>query len=62
MQVLMAGFGLDINIKNVALSSSVQIPVDEPKSINSTEGTVRIVLGCTLNFDQKTFLFKHKEK
>lgn len=62
MQVLMGGFGLDINIKNVALSSAVQIPLDEPKSINSSKGTIRIVLGCTLNFDQSTFIFKQKEK
>jgi len=62
MQVLMGGIGLDINIKNVALSSSVQIPIDEPKSINSSEGTVRIILGCSLNFDQNTFIFKQKTK
>jgi hypothetical protein len=62
MQVLMGGFGIDINIKNVALNSAVQIPIDEPKSINSSEGTVRIILGCTLNFDQKAFIFKQKTK
>jgi hypothetical protein len=49
MQLMMMGAGLQIIHKRIALDSQFFLPLDEPKSINSQQSTIRIVIGLSYN-------------
>jgi hypothetical protein len=49
MQLMMMGAGLQIIHKRIALDSQLFLPLDEPKSINSQQSTIRIVIGLSYN-------------
>jgi hypothetical protein len=49
MQLMMMGAGLQFIYKSIALDSQLLLPVDEPKSLNSQQSTVRIVIGLSYN-------------